>query len=165
MWTTITKNSNMFGVNSPFSCTIINCEISHLWWSRSCAQCFLFQHCFPLNHQWAATRLSFLHLIVLQYRAPNTIKTRTWQSLHNKEQTKILPSQMELFPLLSGAIKSHFPSQVLSLLQITAVHITNKLCRYYFCLSGSPEESRGEIFIFYIFLFSYFFYHRFEHRY
>lgn len=82
------------------------------------------------------------HLIVLQFRAPNTIKTRTWQSLHNKEQTKILPSLMELFPLLSRAIKSHFPSQVLSLLQITAVHITNKLCRYYLCLSGAPRRQQ-----------------------
>lgn len=51
---------------------------------------------------------------------------------------------MELFPLLSRAIKSHFPSQVPSLLQITAVHITNKLCHYYLCLSGALEDSRGE---------------------
>lgn len=65
-----------------------------------------------------------------------------WQSLHNKEQTKILPSLMELFPLLSRAIKSHFLSQVLSLLQITAEHITNKLCRYYLCLSGAPRRQQ-----------------------
>lgn len=51
---------------------------------------------------------------------------------------------MELFPLLSRPIKSHFPSQVLSLLQITAVHIANKLGRYYLCCSGATEDSKGE---------------------